>query len=528
MQTIEELLVSINIDLRNGKATQLTLAEVEKKFFGVASAAEKADKHITTIGANTGLKNQVAHTTQFLAQITHTNSALHAMHLMLTKLGGLGTLGSIVGVGLAGIGAYKLSEKVGEYEQAQRLTDFTFGEKSDQVRREATDTAREFGTNEIDLLEGYRQMTKKGVGGSMKDVLVLQEAAKLEKRTLASAVEAIADAQVGEFKRLKEYGIKGSSPRGGKDYRLLNAATGDVQTVAKDDPQAVREVVMAMITEKYGGALEATKETIPAKMQNVKGALWQGNESVWSNFAKGAVDPIYEAWKDMSEDLIAWIKQPEVQQAIQNIGRAVGEVVLLIARIVQFVSTFVASMMPFFDFAATTLGIIFDIFETGLNTLNVAMTGSFQETVNAWNEWGEVIWLGLELILLSFTNAVLDVLGQLIPGFDGIMLHVADFFESMGGYWETAKDWVSSFIDFIIASFNDVASTVLDGFINSLTGMANVLRNLVGLGDMNSAQSPMAQAPNQTTSVNATYNIQSSTVSDGLAASRLNTNYLYR
>ena len=524
---IDELLVAVKVDLKGNRATLMSLKDIERQFFNTGKAAEKTDKAISRVDKNNGLKEQVGNAAQLLSQVTHTNNALHAMHTVLAKIGKTGTALKAVALVLGSFGAYKLSEQVGKYEQQQRLTDFTFGERSDTVRRQATDTAREFGTNEIDLLEGYRQMTKKGVGGSMQDVLLLQEAAKLENRTLASAVEAIADAQMGEFKRLKEYGIKGSTPRGGSEYRLLDAATGGVRMVDKNDPQEVRRVVMEMVGMKYGGALEATKETIPAKMQNVRGALWEGNESVWAQFAKGATDPIFEAWKDMSDDIISWIKEPEVQQAIYNIGRAVGEGVLMLGRLAQLLGLVLDKLRPVADFIMTTLGVIFDVAETGLNTLTAALTGDFEKASKAWAEWSEVIWLGLQLVVLKATNAFFDLIDAFVPGMEEARAFTTEFFLYMASKWEESKGWVTSAFDWVLEKWTEFKDYIATGFdnliqalINKLSAPASWVNSLIGAPTGGSNAVPQTQ-------VNATYNINGYSANGALAAARVNSQYLY-
>lgn len=523
MQTIEELLVAVRVDLKNNKAVLMSLADIEKKFFGTAEAAKKTDSTISNIGKNQGLKHQAANAAQLLSQVTHTNNGLHTMHALLSKIGGTGPVAGAVGFIMAAVGGYKMSEAVGKFEAFQRMIDFTFGDRADQVRTQATDTAREYGTNELDLIEGYRQMTKKGVGGSMQDVLLLQEAAKLEQRTLASAVEAIADAQVGEFKRLKEYGIKGSSPRGSDSYRLLNAATGEIEMVKRDDPTAIRQVVMAMLTEKYGGALEATKETIPAKMQNVKGALWEGNESVWAMIAQGATDPIYEAWQDMSEDLIAWIKDPEVQSALKNIGRGLGEGILLIARVVQLIGVAVDKLMPVFDFIGTSLGVFFDVAEAGFNTLGATLSGDWDKAVAAWTEWGEVIWLGLQLLALKAVNSFLDLIEAFVPGMEEARAMATDMFEWLAESWDNSKDWVTSAFDWMHEKWNEFTSW-LGGLVDTVLEKLRAASDFFNVKMFDWAKPEAAPSGPQ---VNATYNINGYNPQAALAAARVNTAYLY-
>jgi len=529
--TIDELLVAVKIDLRNNKAVLLSLKEVEKQFFGVTKAAEKTDKAVSKVGTNNGLKKQASNALQMLSQVNHTNNGLHAMHTILTKIGSTGPLIAGIAAAFAAMGAYKLSEQVAGLEKLRVQQDFLFSDTPTGgagMRERAGVEGLKFGMSINDLTDAITSFKLQSIDINEKFLPAMMAGAESQGRTLKSVALMVDDALSGQGRRLKEYGITQKTGPEGYTFRKHGMET---QTFGKEDRAGIIDYLGRAFEQQYGGLARATSETISADMQRVQNALTEDTTSVWKTFAKGATDPIFESWNGIAEKLTAWTKDPAVQEGIKNIGRGVGEGILLVARLVEFIGMAIGKLTPLFDFIMTTLGVIFDIFETGLDFLTRMLNNGFADAVKAWDTWGEVIWLGFELIALKFTNAVLDLIEQFVPGMDNARAMLTEFFIWLDEKWVAASLWVSNFMDSLESAILRVELIIIEGIEDAFTTAIDWLKDKASFFSSTAAIPEMTGGRGggvvNNTNVQASYNINAPSVESGMMSSRVNTSYLY-
>jgi len=144
---------------------------------------------------------------------------------------------------------------------SQKLSEQAMG----ALKKIAAETA--FGMDE--LTEGYVKMVNRGLRPSTAEIIKLTDLAASQGKSFDQLVEAVLDAQTGEFERLKEFGIKAKSTAEGVSL----AFKGHTVEVQKNE-KAIYEAIVAM------GAMNG--------VLGQNSSLMEINEGKVSNIADGA------------------------------------------------------------------------------------------------------------------------------------------------------------------------------------------------------------------------------------------------
>jgi len=573
--TIDELLVSVRVALTGNRAAILSLRELERQFRNTTQAAQRTDGAITNIGRNGGLQHQAGQALQLLNQVGHTNSGLHIMHTLLSKIGGLGPTLAVVAGAIAGMAAFKLSEEVAELEKKRVQQDFLFSDTptgGPGMRKRADELGQEFGRSVDGLTDAITSFKLQSIDINEKFLPAMMAGAESQGRTLKSVALMVDDALAGQGKRLKEYGISQLTGPNGYTFRKFGMKT---QTFGKEDREGMIDYLGKAFEQQYGGLAKAAADTISGDMTRVRNSLVEGSTSLWKTFAKGATDPIYDAWHNIANRISEWLKDPSVQAALVNIGRGIGEAIYLIGKAVELIGVVIGKLTPVLDVLFTALGILWDIFGGGIKYITALLTGQFAESVKIWDEWGETIYLSLQLIVLKFVNGVLDLIELWVPGMDEAREATTNFFvwlsEGFGGatgdiddmftefkratlaaevefmQWiegllgqfftllETKWNEAGAFVSSTIDNIEESVTSLLVGFSNGITGVFTDI--ITWLKDAFSFFTDTSNIPVMTggrgggvvsnTNVNANYSITAPTVEAGMASARINTSYLY-
>ena len=121
-----------------------------------------------------------------------------------------------------------------------------------------------------EIIEGYTRLQAYGIDPTNGSLEILQDTASGMGRTLKQAIEAFADAGVGEFERLKEFGIKGDGSK--KDsvvFTWTENSRNMRQEVAKNS-QAIREFLKDLLGRRFGGASAKLATTLEGITNNLK------------------------------------------------------------------------------------------------------------------------------------------------------------------------------------------------------------------------------------------------------------------
>ena len=155
-------------------------------------------------------------------------------------------------------------------------------------------------------------------GIDAEDVLeTLGDTAAAMGKDVMMSVEALADAQTGEFERLKEFGIK-AIQEAGQTYLLYTDKHGKEQKALIDRNN--REIITSTLTgiwnEKYAGGMKELTNTWEGAMSNLKDTWtqWRADTGLkminWFMQGKEVIDPLTGSVSNLAspfEKLQKWI-----------------------------------------------------------------------------------------------------------------------------------------------------------------------------------------------------------------------------
>jgi hypothetical protein len=205
-----------------------------------------------------------------------------------TLLAGAFTLPAVAFAGVAGVGLKIASE----FEDAGTTLTTLYGnadvakEKFQWMKDFAAKTP--FSFKEIE--EGGIKLKAYGIDVERYGKTFGDTAAGMGK-SFNDVIEAVADAQTGEFERLKELGVKAivvtkanyeqlgveASKVGETAFTYVDRSGKQmVQTVDRNNREMITSTLEAIWNEKYAGAMEARSKTISGMMSNIKDNLSAG------------------------------------------------------------------------------------------------------------------------------------------------------------------------------------------------------------------------------------------------------------
>jgi len=163
------------------------------------------------------------------------------------------------------------------------------------------------------LSESFVKLAAYGIDGT-KSMQSLGDAAAAMGKDIMMAVEAMADAQTGEFERLKEFGVKAiqitkanatrmgaSLEQVGKTALAFTDKMGKeaFKIIDRNNRKQVTSTIQAIWNEKYKGAMEERSKTLDGMLNNLNDSWTQFKDRV----AKKTMPLIEQRVKQFSETL---------------------------------------------------------------------------------------------------------------------------------------------------------------------------------------------------------------------------------
>lgn len=205
---------------------------------------------------------------------------------------------------------FEITAKFEKYEKV--LTTALGSEKQAKASMEAIKIMAANTAFSVDeLTDGYVKMVNRGLRPSQKEMTALADLAASQGKTFDQLVEAVLDAQTGEFERLKEFGIK-SKKEGDNISLVFKGQT----TVVKNNEEAIYQAMIAMgAMTGVAGQNAKMMETLGGKASN----LGDSFDALMVELGNG-LRPVFIAILDL---LIAIIP------VLSTVGKAIGSVVLI-------------------------------------------------------------------------------------------------------------------------------------------------------------------------------------------------------
>ncbi len=162
-------------------------------------------------------------------------------------------------------------ETTSQFEQFQVVLENTEGSVAGArramawVRRFAETTPFEV----ADVMEAFVRLRAYGIDPTNGSLRSLGNAASGMNKSIMDAVEMLADAQTGEFERLKEFGIRATVA--GNNVRLTYMRNGREMTRSvRKNATEIQRAITGIFDERFGGMMQRQSGTMAGLMSNLK------------------------------------------------------------------------------------------------------------------------------------------------------------------------------------------------------------------------------------------------------------------
>lgn len=294
-----------------------------------------------------------------------------------------------------------------------------------QLSKRASDTG--LGLNEA-MGAGRRaiQISGGNTKEAMKKVKLAQDMAALNPgKTISDAMEALADADVGEMERLKEFGLKASS---------------------KDDPKKVEEALQ----QKFGGGAEKQANSGAGMMSKIVGNV----KTSMAQLGRGMLEPL----KPAMGGLLGFFEKasPYIEQFGSKLTSGLGSAL-------DWITQQVPTFAPIFSQAFSAVGSIVSTVAPIIGQVIGALSPVFAGLLSI----GSMALNGIAGIVKVVAPAITTLIEGLKPGFESIGKVLQTLGKVFKSVFEGIQKVVKKAVDFVnplIKSVTKVASSFADGF----------------------------------------------------------------
>lgn len=299
------------------------------------------------------------------------------------------------------------------------------------------------------VTEAFVRLKNYGIQPFADDTLqILGDTASAMGKPIMQAVEAIADAQTGEFERLKEFGIKARKENG----LVTLAWTQDGKAVTKtvrETSEEIRRGIYEIWGPKYRGAMIEQSKTWRGLLSNLGDAwdifLAKIFDSGLGDFAKSQLKSLLD-WIDGNDQAISDTAQ-KIAETFVNIGKGAAEAVAFTVRHWDQLKIAALSLAG----GLAVLAAIVAPIPTAIAAIGAAASAAFVdfakwkgEQKSPWPEGSfgfEKIDVGFLDYLKTAGESVLNWFAQLPDQIIQVMERLADWFAGIG---DRIVEWMGS------------------------------------------------------------------------------------
>lgn len=312
------------------------------------------------------------------------------------------------------------------------------GSAAQKVLEDITEFAAKTPFEVDSLTDSYVRLANQGFKPTMQEMTKLGDLASSKGKGLAQLSEALIDAEVGEFERLKEFGIR-ASKQGDKVAFSFKGVTKTVQFSDK----AIRQYVLGLgDAEGVTGAMAAISKTTGGQISNLK-------------------DTITQLYLNLGTKL-----KPAISGTIQVFSQ-------LIQTIGSFADWLYSGSTGAEIFTAAVYAII-----GGLVAYK-----SYLMIVNTWTTIVTAAqWLWNAALTANPIGIVIVAIGALV----GVIAYLANKFTGWGEAWKHTVKGAKLIFMAYVSSVKALWNGLIDGFmigINRIKKGWYEFKNAVGLGD---------------------------------------------
>jgi hypothetical protein len=221
-------------------------------------------------------------------------------------------VGSFVTTGVVSLGR-ELTNTLGKFQTFEAVLTNTLGSNSaaKQVLSDIQDFASKTPFQVDELTASWVKLANQGFRPSMKEMTKLGDLASSTGKGIDQLAEAVIDAQVGEFERLKEFGIR-AQKEGNKVKFSFKGQTKEVRFTES----AIQDYILSLgKAQGVSGSMAAISQTVAGKVSNFRDRV----TNLTKTFAE-ALEPAIVKVIDTGSSFVSrlttmsqWVKQNRVQ-----------------------------------------------------------------------------------------------------------------------------------------------------------------------------------------------------------------------
>ncbi len=194
---------------------------------------------------------------------------------LIRKIGGLALgLAKIGGAAAAGAGTWSIFEMfrtASQFEQFQIMLENMEG--SAEKARSSMAWVRKFAeTTPYELaqvMEAFVQLKAYGIDPMDGSLRALGDASAGMSKELMAAVEALADAQTGEFERLKEFGIRARTEGDKVTFTYMKNGR-EISSQARNNAAELKAAIVTIMSARFDGMMDRQSKTFSGMFSNLK------------------------------------------------------------------------------------------------------------------------------------------------------------------------------------------------------------------------------------------------------------------
>lgn len=204
----------------------------------------------------------------------------------------------------------KIKEAYQEVEKFRAILTVAFNGNADLASNSLNMLSKFAATTPFQLNEvtaAFIKLVNRGFVPTQQEMIKMGDLASSQGKSFDQYVEALLDAQTGEFERLKEFGIKAS-----KNGDSVTLAFRGVTKEVKNTETAIRNALMSFgEMDGIKGAMEQVSQTVEGLSSNIEDT-WQQIFASIGKSNSGLINGFYRAYGG----LLSWFKETFLDSAI--------------------------------------------------------------------------------------------------------------------------------------------------------------------------------------------------------------------
>lgn len=167
------------------------------------------------------------------------------------------------------------------------------------------------------VMEAFVQLKAYGIDPLDGALAAAGDAAAGMSKPLMQAIEALADAQTGEFERLKEFGIR-ARVEGDKVAFTYMKNGKEISRQTTKNAAAMKEAITGIWSERFGGMMDRQSKTLNGMISNLKDG--------WSDFMlRVGQAGVFDKVKGKLQSVLDWLNSKLADGTIDSWATAVSE-----------------------------------------------------------------------------------------------------------------------------------------------------------------------------------------------------------